>query len=43
MVVSRKINRLPAQLLFYIADKMPNLCQHYGPSVFDAIRKQIRK
>lgn len=37
--VSRTVNRLPVQLFFYIAVKMPDLCKHYGPSVFDAIRK----
>lgn len=42
-VSSREVNRLPMQLLFHIADKMPDLCQHYGPSAFDAIRKQRRK
>lgn len=37
MVVSRKVNKLPAQLLFYIADKTPDFCQHHGLSVFDVI------
>ena len=40
---SSKVNRLPTQFLFYTADKTPDLCQHYGPSVFDAIRKQRSK
>lgn len=36
----RKVNRLPTQSLFYIADKMPDLCQH---CVLHAVRKQRRK